>query len=194
MLVFILASNLSACCCSQNKENNDNNINCYLHDCFIRLNKGQKVVPQYLFFNCNIKNYTNDTIIWYYLGFNRGYLGELSDKYSSKAFLRLKTKDSLRLYQECYEPNEHTKINPHDSLQILLSLDDFWNNSDYEEKYKFDSIESLIEDIVYYTKDTSFVFYKSSDYKYSIFKSESFEEDEGLKTTLPFEELQRLLK
>ncbi len=194
MLVFILAGNLSACCCSQNKENNDNNINCYLHDCFIRLNKEQKVVPQYLFFNCNIKNYTNDTIIWYYLGFNRGYLGELSDKYSSKAFLRLKTKDSLRLYQECYEPNEYTKINPNDSLQIFLSLDDFWNNSDYEEKSQFDSIESLIEDIVYYTKDTSFVFHKSSDYKYSIFESESFEEDEGLKTTIPFEDLQRLLR
>lgn len=79
-------------------------------------------------------------------------------------------------------------------MQILLSLDDFWNNSDDELKDKFDSIESLIEELVYYTKDTSFVFYKSSDYKYSIFESGSFEEDEGSKTTIPYEELQRFLK
>lgn len=193
MLFITLVSSISACC-YQSENIVDNNINCTLNNSFIRLSREQKVVPQYLFFNCYIKNHTKDTLIWYYLGFNRGYFGKLSDKYSSKAFLRLKTKDSLRLYQECYEPNEHTKINPHDSLQILLSLDDFWNNPDYEEKDKFANIESLIEDIVYYTKDTSFVFHKSSDYKYSIFDSGTYEEDEGLKTTIPFEELQLFLK
>lgn len=194
MPVFILAGSLNACSYHLNKNNDCNNIDCYLHDCFIRLNKGQKVMPQYLFLNCNIKNYTKDTLIWHYLGFNKGLFGELSEEYSSKAFLRLKTKDSLRLFQECYEPKEFTIISPHDSLQILLSLDDFWNNSNDDLKDKFDSIESLIEDLVYYTKDTSFVFYKSSDYKYSIFESESFEEGEGSKTTIPYEELQRFLK
>lgn len=194
MPIFILAGSLNACSYHLNKDNDCNNIDCYLHDCFIRLDKEQKVIPPYLFLNCNIKNNTTDSLLWYYLGFNKGFLGELSDKYSSKAFLRLKTKDSLRLFQECYEPNEFTIINPHDSLQIFLSLDTFWNNSDYELKDKFDSIESLIEDIVYYTKDTSFVFLKSSDYKYSIFESDSFEEDEGSKTTIPYEELQLFLK
>jgi len=142
-----------------------------------------------MFFNCLIKNNTNDTLNWHYLGFNKGNFGKLSDNYVSKAYLRLRTKDSLRLYQESYESNESVKISPNDSLQILLSLDDFWNNPKYVEKKCFDSIESLIEDIVYYSKDTTFIICKSPDYKYSIYSSDFFEESEGSKSTIIWEDL-----
>ena len=85
--------------------------------------------------------------------------------------------------------NESVKISPNDSLQILLSLDDFWNNPKYVEKKCFDSIESLIEDIVYYSKDTTFIICKSPDYKYSIYSSDFFEESEGSKSTIIWEDL-----
>ena len=179
------------CACNHRQLSNSDKSNVEINLCksIIRVNENQNVSPQYMFFNCLIKNNTNDTLNWHYLGFNKGNFGKLSDNYVSKAYLRLRTKDSLRLYQESYESNESVKINPNDSLQILLSLDDFWNNPKYVEKKCFDSIESLIEDIVYYSKDTTFIICKSPDYKYSIYSSDYFEESEGSKSTIIWEDL-----
>ena len=181
----------SFCACNHRQLSNSDKSNVEINLCksIIRVNENQNVSPQYMFFNCLIKNNTNDTLNWHYLGFNKGYFGELSNKYVSKAYLRLRTKDSLRLYQESYESNESVKINPNDSLEILLSFDDFWNNPNYVEKKCFDSIESLIEDIVYYSKDTTFIICKSPNYKYSIYSSDFFEESEGSKSTIIWEDL-----
>lgn len=189
IICIILIYSFCACNHRQLSNNDKSDVEIILCKSIIRVNENQKVSPQYMFFNCLIKNNTNDTLNWHYLGFNKGYFGEPSDNYVSKAYLRLRTKDSLRLYQESYESNESVNINPNDSLQILLSLDDFWNNPKYVEKKCFDSIESLIEDIVYYSKDTTFIICKSPNYKYSIYSSDFFEESEGSKSTIIWEDL-----
>lgn len=189
IICIILICIFCACNHRQPSNNDKSNVEIILCKSIIRVNENQNVSPQYMFFNCLIKNNTNDTLNWHYLGFNKGNFGKPSDNYVSKAYLRLRTKDSLRLYQESYESNESVKISPNDSLQILLSLDDFWNNPKYVEKKCFDSIESLIEDIVYYSKDTTFIICKSPDYKYSIYSSDFFEESEGSKSTIIWEDL-----
>lgn len=182
--------------CTYNQKNNDvdYNVDCRLDKTFIRVDENQKVVPRYLFFSCSIKNNTVDTLSWYYLGFNKGYFGELSSDYISKAFVRLKTGDSLQLYQESYESQEFIEIMPYDSLRIILSLDDFFNDSAYIFKNRFDSIEYLIEDMAYYTKDTCFLFHKSADYRYFSVETETFEEGDGIKNTIPIEILYECLR
>lgn len=194
MLLYIMASSFCACTYYQKSDDISYNIDCHLVKTFIRVDTNQMVIPQYLFFSCNIKNNTADTLNWYYLGFNKGYLGRLSSDYVSKAFIRLKSGDSLRIYQESYEPQEFTRIMPYDSLQILLSLDEFYNDSTDVFKNRFDSIEYLIEDIVYYTKDACFFFSKSTDYKYLLIQTEAYEEGDGIKTTIPFEILNECLR
>jgi hypothetical protein len=189
MLVFIMAGSLGACGCLHGSDNAESRVDCSWNRTFVRVDKARMVAPQYLFFSCNVRNCTADTLNWHYLGFNQGHLGELSSAYASRAYLRLKTGDSLRLYQESYEPQEMTRIAPHDSLQILLSLDDFYNAPAYASKARFDSLESLIEDIIYYTESTSFRFYKSADYKYISIETSDFEEGDGMKTTIPVEVL-----
>lgn len=194
MLLYIVVSSFYACTCKQKPNNIDYNVDCRLDKTFIRLDKNKMVIPQYLFFSCNVKNNTADTINWYYLGFNKGHFGEFSSDYISKAFIRLKTGDSLQLYQESYEPQEFTRIMPGDSLQIILSLDEFCNDSAFIFKNRFDSIESLIEDMVYYTKDTCFLFRKSTNYGYFSIETEIFEEGDGIKTTIPIDILNECLR
>lgn len=194
MLLYIIVSSFYACTCNQKSNDIDYNVDCRLDKTFIRVDKDQIVSPRYLFFSCNIKNNTTDTLNWYYLGFNKGYFGELSSDYISKAFIRLKTGDSLQLYQESYESQEFIRITPYDSLQIILSLDEFCNDSAYIFKNRFDSIESLIEDIVYYTKDTCFLFRKLDNYRYIPIETATFEEGDGIKNTIPIDILNECLR
>ena len=194
VLLCIMVISFHACTCKQKSNDIAYNVDCRLDKTFIRLDKNQMVVPQHLFFSCNIKNNTADTLNWYYLGFNKGYFGELSADYISKAFIRLKTGDSLQLYQESYESQEFIGIMPYDSLHIILSLDEFCNDSAYIFKNRFDSIASLIEDLVYYTKDTCFLFRKFTNYRYFSIETETFEEADGTKTTIPVNILNECLR
>ena len=193
MLVYIMAGSLGACTCHNGSDDAESHVECSWNRTFIRVDEAPMVMPQYMFFCCNVRNRTADTLNWHYLGFNQGYFGELSSAYASRAYLRLKTGDSLRLYQESYEAQEMARIAPHDSLRMLFSLDDFYNVPAYAFKSRFDSIESLIEDIVYYTGDVPFRFHKSADYEYIPIETTDVEEGDGTKTTIPIEVLNEKL-
>ena len=183
----LMTISFHACIYCPNPSSTNNGVNCVWDKTFIRINASEETTPQYMFFNCHVRNHTSDTLNWHYLGFNQGYFGELTSDYTNKAFIKLKTGDSLPLYQESYESNEIIKIAPNDSLQILLSLDEFRNDPAYASKSRFDSIEHLIENIVYYTEGTRLLFQKSTNYQYISIETETFEEGDGMKTTLPLE-------
>jgi len=109
-----MASSFCACTYYQKSDDISYNIDCHLVKTFIRVDTNQMVIPQYLFFSCNIKNNTADTLNWYYLGFNKGYLGRLSSDYVSKAFIRLKSGEIHYAYIK--------KVMSHKNLQELCLM------------------------------------------------------------------------
>lgn len=141
----------------------------------------------YMFFDCNFYNDTNDTIVLDRLNFNEYCHYGLEYHSLSKAYLRLTNMDSLELFSEKYQQDISTIVYPNQSLSLRLSLDVFFDEND--RKVKYDSISSMIKDIVYYKNDGEefYRFKKNRDYRYLHIHPQIIEESYCRKSVISYD-------
>lgn len=141
----------------------------------------------YMFFDCIFYNDTKDPIVLDRLNFNEYCQYGLEYHSLSKAYLRLTNMDSLELFSEKYQQDISTIIYPNQSLSLRLSLDIHFDEKDRIVKY--DSISSLIKDIVYYKNNGEefYVFMKNRNYKYLQIHPKIIEEGYCRKSVIPYD-------